>query len=101
MRIMTQGTQRQGMEWRLRDPGGYLRSVGQGHLVCAEPRKRPEGRRQDVACTELRGTARQMGLGSRRRWAVEVWQKHVTQSLGFEEVATRGCAAVRAHGHGV
>jgi hypothetical protein len=46
IRILTHGTKRQRMAFRPRDPLGSLRYVGQGQWVCAEPRKRPEGRRQ-------------------------------------------------------
>jgi hypothetical protein len=101
MRRLTHGPKRKRLEWRPRDTMGSLRSVGQGHLVCSAPRKRPEGRRTYVACKDLRGTARPILLGDRLRWAMELLQKTVKPSLGFEEVATRGCAAVMAPGHWV
>jgi hypothetical protein len=43
-------------------------------LVCAALRKRPEGRRKSCACNDRRVTARQLLLGYRRRWALEVFQ---------------------------
>lgn len=42
-------------------------------------------------------TARQIVLGDRLRWAVELFHKDITQRLGFEDVATRGCASVTSH----
>lgn len=47
IRIMTDGTKRKRMAFRIRDTIGYLRYVGQVPLVCSEPRKRPDGRRKD------------------------------------------------------
>jgi hypothetical protein len=45
IRITTHGTKRKRMAFRTRDTIGYLRYVGQVHLVCSEGRKRPDGRR--------------------------------------------------------
>src|SRR3989442_1490806 len=53
IRIMTNGTKRKRMEFRVRDTIGYLRYVGQVQLVCSEPRKRPDGRRKYLACNDL------------------------------------------------
>ena len=47
IRIMTDGTKRKRMAFRIRDTIGYLRYVGQVRLVCSEQRKRPDGRRKD------------------------------------------------------
>ena len=49
----------------------------------------------------MRGTARQSMLGDRRRWAMELFHKTVTQHLGFEDVATRGVASVMSQVHWV
>jgi len=64
--------------------------VGQVQLVCSEPRKRPDGHRKYFACNDLRVTARQIILGYRLRWAIELFHKTVKQYLGFEDVATSG-----------
>jgi hypothetical protein len=45
IRIMTNGTKRKRMAFRVRDTIGYLRYVGQVQWVCSAPRKRPDGRR--------------------------------------------------------
>jgi hypothetical protein len=72
IRILTNGTKRKRMEFRTRDTIGYLRYVGQVQLVCSEPRKRPDGRRKYLACNDMRVTARQIILGYRLRWAIEM-----------------------------
>jgi hypothetical protein len=101
VRITTNGTKRKRMEFRTRDTIGYLRYVGQVQLVCSEPRKRPDGRRKYLACNDMRVTARQIILGYRLRWAIELFHKTVKQHLGFEEVATSGFDAVMSHVHWV
>jgi hypothetical protein len=49
----------------------------------------------------MRVTARPILLGERLRWALALFHKDGKQGLGLEEVATRGCDAVRSHGHWV
>jgi hypothetical protein len=101
VRIPTNGTKHKRMEFRTRDTIGYLRYVGQVQLVCSEPRRQPKGRRKYLACNDLRVTARQIILGYRLRWAIEVFHKTVKQYLGFEDVATSGFASVMSHVHWV
>jgi Transposase DDE domain len=101
IRITTNGTKRKRMEFRTRDTIGYLRYVGQVQLVCSEPRRRPEGRRKYLACNDMRVTARQIILGYRLRWAIELFHKTVKQHLGFEDVATSGFDSVMSHVHWV
>ena len=101
IRTTTNGTKRKRMEFRTRDTMGYLRYVGQVQWVCSELRKRPEGRRKYFACNDMRVTARQIILGYRLRWAIELFHKTVKQHLGFEDVATHGFDAVMSHVHWV
>jgi hypothetical protein len=101
IRIPTNGTKRKRMEFRTRDTMGYLRYVGQVQLVCSEPRRRPEGRRKYFACNDMRVTARQIILGYRLRWVIELFHKTVKQHLGFEDVATSSFDAVMSHVHWV
>jgi hypothetical protein len=97
MRVTTNGAQHKRMVLRIRDTMGYLRYVGQVPLVCSELRNRPEGRRKYLACSDMRGTARQIIIGYRLRWAMELLHKNVKQHLGFEEVATSGFDSVMSH----
>ena len=101
IRIATNGTKRKRMEFRTRDTLGYLRYVGHVPLVCSEPRRRPAGRRKDLACNDMRVTARQIILGYRLRWAIALFHKTVKQHLGFEDVATSGFDSVISHVHWV
>ena len=101
IRVMTNGAQAKRMEFRSRDTIGYLRYVGKVQLVCSEPRKRPDGRRKYFACNDMRVTARQIIIGYRLRWAIELFHKDVKQRLGFEDVATSGFDSVMSHVHWV
>ena len=89
------------MEFRIRHSMGYLRYVGKVRLVCSEPKKRPDGRRKYFACNDVKATARQIVLGYRLRWAVELFHKDVKMHLGFEDVATTSFDAVQSHVHWV
>jgi DDE family transposase len=97
IRLMTNGTKAKRKEFRIRHTMGYLRYVGGVHLVCSEPNKRSEGRRRDLACNDVRVTARQIMLGYRLRWAVELFHKNIKQVLGFEDVSTSGFDSVQSH----
>jgi hypothetical protein len=101
IRLTTTGTKRKRMAFRTRDTLGYVRYVGQVQLVCSEARKRPEGRRTYFACNDMRVTARQIILGYRLRWTIELFHKTVKQQLGFEDVATSGFDSVMSHVHWV
>jgi len=101
MRLATHGNKRKRMDVRVRHTSGSLRSVGKVELVCSERRNRPDGRRTYLACNDLRATARQIVMGYRLRWAVELFHKSVKQNLGFEDVATHGFEAVISHVHWV
>ena len=101
IRLATGGNKRKRMDVRVRHTAGYLRYVGKVELVCSELRHRPDGRRKYLACNDLRATARQIVMGYRLRWAVELFHKNVKQHLGFEDVATHGFDAVLSHVHWV
>jgi Transposase DDE domain len=101
IRLATNGNKRKRMDFRVRHTSGYLRYVGKVELVCSELRHRPDGRRKYLACNDLRATARQIVMGYRLRWAVELFHKRVKQHLGFEDVATHGFDAVISHVHWV
>src|SRR5918999_707642 len=101
IRLMTNGTKAKRMEFRIRHTIGYLRYVGRVQLVCSEPKKRPEGRRRYLACNDVNVTARQIMMGYRLRWAVELFHKNIKQHLGCEDVATSRFDSVMAHVHWV
>ena len=101
IRVMTNGAKRKRMEFRIRHTMGYLRYVGKVQLVCSEPKKRPDGRRKYLACNDASATARQIVVGYRLRWTVELFHKDIKQHLGFEDVATSGFDSVMSHVHWV
>lgn len=101
IRFFTNGPKKKRMEFRIREIIGYLRYVGEVKLICSEFKKRPDGRRKYLACNDLKATARQILLGYRLRWAIEIFHKDVKQYLGFQDVAVTTFDAVKAHVHWV
>jgi len=101
VRIPTNSSKRKRMEFRIRQIIGYLRHVGRVQLVCSEFKKRRNGRRKYLACNDLRVKPRQILIGYRLRWQIEIFHKEVKMFLGFEDVATKWFMSVMAHVHWV
>ena len=103
VRFTTKGpTRKKRMEFRIRHTPGTLRYVGDVQLVCSEwKKKRPDGRRKYLACSDLKVTPRQILLGYRLRWTVEIFHKTVKMHLGFEHIAATHFTSVAAHVHWV
>ena len=99
VRVPVNSTRKKRMEFRVRQITGYLRNVGKTQLVCSEFKKRPQGRRKYLACNDFKATPRQILIGYRLRWAIEIFHKHIKMFLGFEDVATKLFAAVESHVH--
>ena len=89
------------MEFRIRQIKGYLRYVGYVLLICSKFKKRTCGRLKYLACSDLKASARQITIGYRMRWAIEIFHKEVKMFLGFEDVATKYFDSVIAHVHWV
>jgi hypothetical protein len=88
-------------EFRTRQTTGWLRSVGKAQLVCSEFKKRPKGRRKYLASNDLKATPRQILLGYRIRWEIEIFHKMIKMFFGFEDVATKSLKSVISHVHWV
>ena len=101
IRIATNRAKKKRMELRSRQIKAALRYVGMVQLICSEIRNRPDGRRKYLACSNLKVTGRQIILGYRLRWAIEIFHKQVKMFLGFEDVAAHHFTAVYAHVHWV
>ena len=99
VRVPVNSTRKKRMEFRVRQITGYLRNVGKTQLICSEFKKRPQGRRKYLACNDFKATPRQILMGYRLRWAIEIFHKHIKMFLGFEDVATKLFAAVESHVH--
>jgi len=101
IRIVVNRSKKKRMEFRTRLIKGYLRYVGYVLLICSEFKKRPRGRRKYLACSDRKATARQIVIGYRIRWAIEIFHKEIKMFLGFEDVATKWFDSVIAHVHWV
>ena len=101
IRIFTDSPRRKRMDFRIRQIVGYLRYVGKVQLICSEFKKRPQGRRKYLACNDLKAKTRQVLLGYRIRWAIEIFHKQVKMFLGFQDVATKSFESIKAHVHWV
>jgi len=99
--FITKSAKRKRMDFRIRQTVGYLKNVGKVRLVCSEFKKRPDGRRKFLACNNLKVTARQIIIGYRLRWKIEIFHKEVKMFLGFEDVSAISFDAVTAHVHWV
>jgi hypothetical protein len=69
------------MEFRVRQITDYLRNVGKTQLVGSEFKKRPQGRIKYLACNDFKATPRQILMGYRLRWAIEIFHKHIKMFL--------------------
>jgi hypothetical protein len=54
-----------------------------------------------LACSDLNAKARQIIIGYRLRWRIEIFHKEVKMFLGFQDVATKWFSSVMAHVHWV
>ena len=99
VRVPVNSTRKKRMEFRVRQITGYLRNVGKTQLVCSEFKKRPQGRRKYLACNDFKAVPRQILMGYRLRWAIEIFHKHIKMFLGFEDVAAKWFTAVQSHVH--
>ncbi len=99
--IVTNGRKRRRKDFRVRQIIGHLRYVGKVRLICSEFKKRPDGRRKYLACNDLKATARQIVLGYRIRWSIEIFHKEVKQYLGFEDAASTSFESIVSHVHWV
>jgi hypothetical protein len=88
------------MEFRVRQIMGYLRYVGYVQFICSEFKKRT-GPKKYLACSDPKAAPRQIVIGYRMRWVIEIFHKEIKMFLGFEEVATKQFISVMAHVHWV
>ena len=95
--VPTKSSKNPRMEFRVRQTNGYLKGVGQVQLVCSEFKKRRNGRRKYLACSDLRATPKQILIGYRLRWRIEIFHKQIKQHLGFEDVAPKYFRSVETH----
>lgn len=100
IRVAVNRSAKKRMEFRVRQIMGYLRYVGYVQLICSEFKKRTDTKKY-LACSDPKATPRQIIIGYRMRWAIEIFHKEIKMFLGFEEVATKHFVSVMAHVHWV
>ena len=89
------------MEFRIRQIIGYLRNFGKAQLICSQFSKKSKGRIKYLACNDLKATPRQIIIGYRLHWRIEIFHKEVKMFLGFEDVSAKWFDSVISHVHWV
>jgi len=94
--------QKKWMEFRVRQITGYLKNFGKAQLICSQFKtKSNKGKRKHLACNDLKATPRQIVIGYRLRWAIEIFHKEIKMFLGFEEVSAKWFNSIVSHVHWV
>ena len=96
------GGKKKRMEFRVRQITGYLKNFGKAQLICSQFKtKSNKGKRKHLACNDLKATPRQIVIGYRLRWAIEIFHKEIKMFLGFEDVSATHFTSVISHVHWV
>ncbi len=102
IRVPKNGGRKKWMEFRTRQITGYLKNFGKAQLICSQFKaKSNKGKRKHLACNDLKATPRQIVIGYRLRWAIEIFHKEIKMFLGFEDVSAKFFSSVRSHVHWV
>ena len=102
IRAPKNGGKKKWMEFRVRQITGYLKNFGKAQLICSQFKtKSNNGKRKHLACNDLKATPRQIVIGYRLRWAIEIFHKEIKMFLGFEDVSAKYFSSVMSHVHWV
>jgi hypothetical protein len=102
IRAPKNGGKKKWMEFRVRQIIGYLKNFGKAQLICSQFKtKSNKGKRKHLACNDLKATPRQIVIGYRLRWAIEIFHKEIKMFLGFEDVSAKYFSSVISHVHWV
>jgi hypothetical protein len=102
IRAPKNGGKKKWMEFRTRQITGYLKNFGKAQLICSQFKtKSNKGKRKHLACNDLKATPRQIVIGYRLRWAIEIFHKEIKMFLGFEDVSAKHFSSVISHVHWV
>jgi hypothetical protein len=99
VRILTDGPKKKRKEFRIRHTEVFLKGVGKIISVCSEFKKKRDGRRIHIACSDLKALPRQILIGYRLRWKIEIFHKHIKMHLGFEDSAAKHFSSIVSHVH--
>ena len=102
IRAPKNGGKKKWMEFSTRQITGYLKNFGKAQLICSQFKtKSNKGTRKHLACNDLKATSRQIVIGYRLRWAIEIFHKEIKMFLGFEDVSAKHFSSVISHVHWV
>jgi hypothetical protein len=101
IRAPKNGGKKKWMEFRTRQITGYLKNFGKAQLICSQFKTKSKWTRKHLACNDLKATPKQIVIGYRLRWAIEIFHKEIKMFLGFEDVAAKHFSSVISHVHWV
>ncbi len=102
IRAPKNGGKKKRMEFRVRQIIGYLKNFGKAQLICSKFKTNSnKGKRKHLACNDLKATPRQIVIGYRLRWAIEIFHKEIKMFLGFADVSAKHFSSVISHVHWV
>lgn len=102
IQVPKNGGKKKWMEFRTRQITGYLKNFGKAQLICSQFKTNSKkGKRKHLACNDLKATPRQIVIGYRLRWAIEIFHKKIKMFLGFEDVSAKHFRSVISHVHWV
>jgi len=101
IRAPKNGGKKKWMEFRTRQITGYLKNFGKAQLICSQFKTKSKGTRKHLACNDLKATPKQIVIGYRLRWAIEIFHKEIKMFLGFEDVSAKHFSSVISHVHWV
>ena len=97
VRIFTDGPKRKRKEFRVRHADIFLKGAGKVRAVCSEFKRKRDGRRKYLACSDLKAAPRQILTAYRLRWKIELFHKDIKMFLGFGDVASKHFSSVASH----
>jgi hypothetical protein len=97
VRIFTDGPRKKRKEFRVRHADVFLKGVKKIRAVCSEFKRKRDGRRKFIACSDLKATTRQILIAYRLRWKIEIFHKNIKMFFGFEDVASKHFTSVGSH----
>lgn len=101
IRVPKKNGKQKRMEFRIRQITGYIRNFGKAQLICSEYKKKSKGPRKYLASNDLNAKPRQIIIGYRLRWLIEIFHKEIKMFLGFEDASAKWFSSIVSHVHWV
>lgn len=96
VRIFTDGEKKR-KEFRVRHTEVFLKGVGKIRAVCSEFRKKRDGYRKYIACSDLKASPDRILAAYRLRWKIELFHKDIKMHLGFGDIAAKRFSSAESH----